>query len=295
MFYSTTGIQFQMEEDQVTIGSVGFDYIKLKSTTQGEKSNIEALQLNRIVPTPSGHQYVVNEYMATGGRDVESDEQYRRRIKENPNKLSRGTIAMLEQVFVNINNNILRVIRLGNSKEGFIRLGIVTVNGSQLSQAELDQLMNQGHLYFNLNEYQPIGNNSYKGIQLENIELTPIDISFRVQLDDNADPDAVRKQTQVAISKYLDWRNWDSSRKNVEWDDLLTICKNIKGVRMVPDQYFYPRIDMKIDNYNLPILRGFLMLDLSGNIIADARGNLTPVHYPNTIDQNYYTTVIRNL
>jgi hypothetical protein len=65
-----------------------------------------------------------------------------------------------------------------------------------------------------------------------------------VQLNPAYDPDEIRKKIQVAISKYLDPRFFDSVRQKVEWDNLLDIVKNTQGVDYVPDQYFYPRNDI---------------------------------------------------
>ena len=108
-FSNTSGVDFSLVEDFV-IGDSGFGYIKVRSVQEGSYTNVDPLSINRLNPIPSGHSYVINEYIATGGRDSESDDDFRKRIKEGVNIIARGTISMLEQVFMKINPNILKNI-----------------------------------------------------------------------------------------------------------------------------------------------------------------------------------------
>lgn len=82
------GVDFSFESN-VTIGNEGFVYAKLRSNTLGQNTNVEALSLTRVSPVPTGHSYIINEYNATGGRDIEDDDSLRNRIFEGPNILAR--------------------------------------------------------------------------------------------------------------------------------------------------------------------------------------------------------------
>jgi hypothetical protein len=140
---------------------------------------------------------------------------------------------------------------------------------------------------------RPVSYNEY-GIFLRNVEFQPIDISFRCELEPSYDPDEVRKQTQIRLSKYIDYRYWITGQK-VEWDNMLQIIKNTEGVKYVNDSYFFPNNDVSIDIYKLPRIRGFQMLDLSGSLIRDFQGVLNPVYYPNEIDFSLQATVLRTI
>jgi hypothetical protein len=181
---------------------------------------------------------VVNEYRADGGRDVESDEMLRRRIKYGANILARGTLSMLEQVFISINPKVLKLFYEGHNDNGKLVIAVQTQNGADLTDSELNQLLTGSKEYFTLTELQPYGSN-YIGIVLKNVTYGAVDISFRVQLNPAYNSDEIRKKIQVAISKYLDPRFFDSVRQKVEWDNLLDIVKNTAGVDYVPDQYFF--------------------------------------------------------
>lgn len=293
IFISSSGIRFELETD-VTVGSLGFVYAKVRSTTQGEETNVNALEISQVSPKPSGHINVVNEYKATGGRDYEDDKTFRIRIKDGANILARGTIAMLEQVFMNINSKVLRVFNQGSDRNGRIVLAIATQNGVDLTGTELNELLNKSSEYYSLTEYKLFGNKHY-GIVLKNIEYQFIDISFRADIDSAYNSDDIRISIQNNVSKYLDFRFFDSSRQKVEWDNLLEICKNTPGIKYIADQYFYPRVDLSINPFKLPRVRSFLMLNLQGQVINNYTGTLSPVFYPNVIDESYHQTILSNI
>lgn len=289
-FKSTTGIRFNLEED-ITISSFGFGYAKVSSIETGENTNVDPLTITQVTPTPSGHVSVMNEYKADGGRNIESDELFRIRIKDGANILARGTLSMLEQVFINTNAKVLKVYNSGRDLSGKIVLSIQTQNGQLLSDTELDELLNASSAYFTLTELQQFGN-VFTGIKLKNVDYGNVDIFFRCELDSSFNPDEIRKKIQVNISKYLDPRFFDPTKQKVEWDNLLEIVKNTEGVKYVPDQYFYPRADIFFLGNVIPRLRGFLMLDLQGHIISDFQGVLSPEFYPSVIDDSYLQTVL---
>lgn len=291
-FTSSSGVRFELESN-VTVGETGFVYAKIRSLTSGSKANVDPLTIFKCVPQPNGHIACVNEYMATGGRDIESDQIFRSRIKNAGNFLANGTLSMMEQRFIAINPKVLKLFNFGADRDGKIKIAVVTQNGVDLTESELDELLTLSARNFTLNEYRPFGT-QFIGLKLVNITYQPVDISFRVELNSSYNPDEVRKQMQIAISKYLDFRYFDTYTSQVQWDKLLQICQNVPGVAYIPDQYFYPRTDLTIDTFMLPRLRSFLMLNLNGQVISNFTGTLSPVHYPHVIDENFYLTMIDN-
>lgn len=292
-FTSSDGIVFDIE-NSVTLGVEQFDYIKVRSVDVGLKANVKPATINKISPAPAGHRFCVNEYKAIGGRDAEDDLSFRQRIKEGANILATGTIAMLEQVFMQINTNVLRCIYQGINSNGQLRIAIVTQNGIDLTSSELNELLTRGEKFFSLSELRPYSRQSY-GIELVNIEWQTFDISFRCELLPSVNTDDIRIEIQTKISKYLDFRYFNAGVDKVEWDNLLSIVKNVRGVKYVPDEYFYPRVDMATDSNKLPRLRGFLMLNLQGGVINTLAGTLNPVYYPQKADFSYIQTVLRNI
>jgi hypothetical protein len=278
-------------EDDLTIPAEGYGYVKVRSQESGGQTNAEAYTIVNVNPIPAGHIGVINEYRATGGRDEEQDDVFRQRIKEGPDILARGTLSYLTQAFIKINPNVLRVNFEGVSSTGKVTLSIMTQNGINLNQAELDQLLEEGGEYFNIRDLNPIGTQAY-GVTLKNAEVFPIDISMRLELFSNSDLDDVAKQIQVKFSKYVDHRFWDSVKKKIEWDDLINIVKNIKKVKYVPDTYFSPQVDITVPVNKVPRFRSFQLYDLSGNILLNKIGTLSPVFYPNAVDASFTETVL---
>jgi uncharacterized phage protein gp47/JayE len=288
-FSGNHGLVFDLESN-VTIGVNGFEYVKVRSVDSGEKVNIDALTISTVDPIPVGHLYVTNEYRAIGGRDIEGDEDFRIRIKDGANLAATGTLAKITHVFQKINSNVLKCFYQGIDPLGKATIAIATVNGIDLNSTELDALLNEGQDYFNLTELSQWGAQSIQ-VVLKNVIWQPIDVSFRVELFANYNPDDVRKNIQNAISKYLDFRYWKPYQK-VEWDELLSIVKRVSGVKYVPDATFVPSLDIIVDVNKLPRLRGFLMLDTQGNILQNISGTLNPVYYPNQPDFSYQNTLL---
>lgn len=291
-FTGSHGHIFDLEAD-VTIPSFGYTYAKVRSQDVGFDKNVEALTLDTVIPEPSGHDYCINEYKATGGRDEESDELLRRRIEDGANQLARGTLSMLEQVFIKINPNVLRLFYQGINSGGKTIIAIVTQNGIDLTPQELNEILIQAEEYLSLTNLRPFGTQSY-GIELKNIQWQAVDISFRIEVFPNYDVDKIRKDIQIKMSKYLDFRWWTPDKK-VEWDELLDIAKNTRGVKYVPDKHFTPNYDVAIDKNKLPRIRGFLMLDLEGNVISNQTGTLNSYYYPNVADFSYAQTVLNSI
>ena len=291
-FSGNAGITFELDAD-VTIGVHGYAYAKVHSTETGEKANVPSISINKINTEPVGHQYVINEYEAIGGRDIESDNLFRKRILRGANIAARGTLEYITQAFMKVNSDVLRVYHYGYNLSGQVVLGVATQNGIDLTATQLTALLSESEQFFNLTELNAYGTQIFQ-VEIKNVDYYPLDVSFRVELFPSADPDVVRDSIQMRMSKYLDLRVWDYSQK-IEWDDLLEIVKSTTGVKYVPDQYFTPNVDKIVPTSQLPRLRGFLMLDTSGNIIRDASGVLSPSFYPSAPDFSFHQTVLATL
>lgn len=278
-------------EDDVTIGSKGFDYVKVRSQQSGLSTNVDPYTIINISPTPAGHIGVINEYGSTGGRDAEDDDIFRQRIKEGPDILARGTLSYLTQAFIKVNPNVLRVIYEGVSQQGKVVLAILTVNGIDLTANELQIILEQSSQYFSLTELNPIGTTGV-GVQLKNVEYYYIDTDMRVELFDNGQVDQTAIDIQQKFSKMVDFRFWDSSSRKIEWDDLLSIVKNTSNVKYVADAYFSPSIDITIPNNQFPRFRGFVMRDLDGAVLINQSGTIDPIFYPNEEDVSFSSTVL---
>lgn len=292
VFTSSTGVKFDLEK-VIKIPEFGYTYAKIRSQNVGKSTKVDALTINQVSSPPNGHKYCINEYAAQYGSDNENDDEFRKRIKEGSNILARGTISMLEQSFMKINENIMKIYHNGFDGMGRTVISILTVNGIDLNPQEINDIITRSEKFFNITEMRPTGVNG-ANVVLKNIEWEPIDISVRLQLETNYNADEVRREMQIKLNKYLDYRYWKLGQR-VEWSDLLEVVKNTQGVKYVNDSFFYPRNDLTIDLRKLPRIRGFQMLNLDGSIIKDMQGNLNPIYYPNEADFSYQSTVLRTI
>ncbi|MDD4436955.1 MAG: baseplate J/gp47 family protein [Tissierellia bacterium] len=290
-FISTTGITFSLEDD-VVIGVNGYAYAKLRCNQSGLMTNVDPLSINKVNPIPTGHIACTNEYRAEGGRDFESDDLFRQRVKDSINQLSRTTISYLEQIFMKINNNVLRVYKGGIDVDGKLNLIVVSVNGQDFSEAEFNEILSNSEEFLSLSELLRTTNDY--ALKLNNVNWLMVDVDFRVDIDPAYDQDRVRREIQIQMSKLFDYRFWKYGNK-IEWKNMLFAAKQVNGVRYVPDTHFYPQADVNVPKYQLPRIRSFVLRDLNGNIIEDNSGVLSQFFYPNSPDESYANTVLMNI
>jgi hypothetical protein len=282
-FTGENGITFELTED-FTVGVGGYGYAKIRSIEIGVNTNVNAQTILKVTPAPTGHIGVVNEYSAVGGRDAESDDDFRLRIIQHPNITAQKTLTYFAEILRVSNSDVLRVLNYGIDENGKQILAVLLQNGADLTVSELASLLDYIEPYLAVSDLAPNGNST--GLSLINPiwfaiggdEVADTGIDFRVQLLDNYDPIEVRKNIQIAMSNYIDYRYWDWS-KTISWSDLLGIVKGVTGVRYVPDGYFNPHYDITVPLGRLPRTKKFIMRDLDGVIIFES-AVLVPIFYP---------------
>lgn len=290
-FTGSHGVVFDLDVASVTIGSKGYGYAKIRSQNTGLITNINPYTVTEVLPIPSGHTGTLNEYGAQYGRDAESDALFRKRIKEGPNVLAQKTLSYLEQAFITINSDVLRIVYEGVSLDGKVVLAIATQNGIDLTINELSTLLGSASGYFSITELAPIGTEAY-GVVLKNIEYQGVDVDFRVELHDAGLLDDTVKEIQQKFGKLVDFRFWDSSVDKVEWEDLLNAVKTHPNVKYVPDVHFNPSSDVIISRNKLPRFQGFILRDLTGGILTNQSGTLDPIFYPSDENISLGVTVL---
>jgi len=286
------GIEFELTED-VVIGSFGFAYGLCRSLSASSTANVSAYSVNSMTNEPPTHSNVVNEYAAWGGRDVESDDDFRNRIKDSFNIVSTGTYNKLTIALQQFQPTILRIMSHGLNANGKLILAVVTRSGTPLSQFELDELRDNAFEYMSISESN-VYYLSNKGVEFVNVEWFPVDISMRVRTNPNFDLDVTRKRMHASISKLFDPRSWNQSKK-VEWDDILQVAKRTLGIDYVSDASFLPRVDLPVTAGSLPRVRMFEMRNLDGDLLFSNSDQLSPVDYEQYRDPNFLATVIQGL
>ena len=279
-FLAKNGIRFVVDKPY-TVDNSGYGYVSVRSTITGPATNVEANSIVQVSPRPLTHIECTNEYAAIGGRDYEDDVTFRNRIINYNNKLSEETMESWTQIFQDLDPRILKVVNVGLGEDGKTHIYLVTQNGSFFTDNELETLLQKATPYFGLTELNLQG--KAVGVVLENAKWMFVGgnngVDFRVELSPDTDIATVRKNIQIAMTKYLDFRFWDTG-KAVQWDDLLQVVKSSEGVKYVPDEYFFPYYDEEVPLNMLPRIKGFRMRDLEGNILYDSGSNLSNIFYP---------------
>lgn len=287
-FVNNDGVRFQIEETVTVPAEIGYGYVKVRSESVGAFTNVDANTIINVTPVPQGHLECTNEYFAEGGRDQEDDEMFRLRILNHQNIYSVATLEKLVQVFRNIDDRVLKIMFVGVEEDSYLHIQIVTQNGQDLTQDELDELLEKATPYFGIGDLIVAGD--IMGIKLENATWYEVGgdtgVDFRCELVAGYRVADVRKNIQIGLSKYLDFRYWEAGQK-VEWDDLLEIVKNTEGVKYVSSEWFRPNQDEPVSEFMLPRIKKFRMRDMNGIIMLDegtdfemSFDDYAPVYYP---------------
>lgn len=277
-FTSNQGIVFNILELTI-VGTNGYAYIPVRSVSVGANTNVDSFTINRITSAPIGHIACTNEYAATGGRDAENDTDFKLRISTFQQFAAKSSHDNLLTNLRMLNANILDIKRVGYDDYGKILISIIACNGMAFSQDELSMFESQLSDFMTLSD---IDNQAgVIGVKLQNIEWHFVGgnsgIDFRIDIAPGYVESVVRKNIQIQLTKYFDFRFWN--RTTIEWDDLLQMIKNTQGVRYVPDEYFLPHIDNGISSYALPRIKKFIMRTMSGSILYNNDNTILPIYY----------------
>lgn len=292
VFTNVNGVRFVTEEDAV-VGDYGYAYIRVRSESTGEFTNVAPGTILRVTPVPQGHIACANEYYAVGGRDRETDDVFRRRILNYQNIHSQSTFEKLTQALQQIDSRVLRVMSVGLMEDSYYHIQIISQNGQVFSDAELSSITEQ--LVSQLSIWDSSADGS-SAIKLENAQWYIVGgeargVDFRCEIDSSYDLAAVRRSIQIGLTKYLDWRTWSAGRK-IEWTDLFEIIKNTPGVKYLSSEDFYPNEVETVPDYMLPRFKKFTMRALDGTVLVDASAGeaveqryneLFPAYYPSNI------------
>ena len=285
-FTSNDGITFTLN-DNVTIDSNKYAYALATSVESGEKTNVTPLSITNCINAPTGHKFCTNTFAAYGGRNVESDDEFRTRIENINNSISTKTLQYLAQVALNFNPNILKFVHLG-THQGKTKLGIYTQSGAAISDADLTNLAIQMREFLALSD---ISENLEQRVYFSNVDYIPIDISFKLSyMEDLYSINDIYSSIQKKLISYIDYR-YLNTENNISWIGLYELIKNTEGVVNVNYGDFLingGQNDVVINKALLPRFRQMLIYDLNGNSLLDTGiTNYMPFIYPVYRDLNY--------
>lgn len=274
---ANNGEVFILDSD-VTIGNIGFDYVKIKSQNVGANTNVGANSITKINPSPTGHVFCSNDVSAYGGRDAETDIDMRNRLKQTLNILSIGTLAAYEQIFQKINPRVLNLFKGGhNAITGAIQFYVSSVNGIDFTNDEFDAIITDSYKYLSITEQS-------LGIELFNINYLYINISMRVDIQTGVDINRVRVQMQRNLQRKYDYR-YLKAGDVISRNDLILLAASTNYVKRVLTSSFYPVADVVVPELTLVRFKSFILYDLAGNIITDNNNSTSSVY--STFFANY--------
>lgn len=277
-FTSNQGIPFAIT-DVVAVGANSYSYIPVRSIPVGERTNVDPLSINSISNPPDGHISCTNEYKATGGRDTERDEDFKARLltfeQFSANPVKNNLLANLQA----LEPTIIDVMKVGYDESGKLKLMLVTCNGQWFTNEELGLLESKLVSFLNLSDVNLQGT---VGVKLVNTQWHAVGgkvgVDFRVELVAGYSDVDVRKDIQIRLTKYFDFRYWNGNK--IQWDDLLGIVKSVQGIKYVPDEFFAPNVDELVEIGKLPRIVTFIMRNMEGTVLYNSNNKVAPIYYP---------------
>lgn len=284
-FVSNDGITFKLNSN-ITIDENKYTYALATSNEVGTKANVSPLSIYNCVNAPVGHLYCTNTFAASGGRNIESDDEFRNRIININNSVSTKTLEYLTQIALRFNNNILKFVHLG-TYQGKTKLGIYTQSGAALTSGELNNLSHQMREYLALSDISDELNNR---VYFCNVDYVPIDLSIKLSyMKDKYSINEIYSSIQKKLLSFIDYRYLNTS-KNISWIDLYDIVKNTEGVINVNYGEFLvnqSKQDIVINKAKLPKFREMIIYDLEGGCLLDNSSKYMPFIYPVYKDLSY--------
>ena len=285
-FTSNDGISFTLNE-QITLDSNKYAYGLATSVEKGTKANVSPLSITTCVNAPTGHLYCTNTFSAYGGRDTESDDEFRNRIININNSISTKTLDYLAQIAIYFNPNILKFVHLGTNL-GKTKLGVYTQSGAALSDADLTNLAIQMREYLALSD---ISENLEQRVYFANVDYNPIDLNIKLSyMEDKYSINEIYSAIQKKLISYVDYR-YLNTEKNITWIELYELIKNTEGiVNMNYGEFLINggQNDIKINKNKLPKFRQMIIYNLDGDCLLDNKStNFMPFVYPVYKNINY--------
>lgn len=274
-FLSNQGIIFDITSITI-IPTEGYGYVPVSSSNSGLITNVSPFSINTISNPPVGHISCTNEYQAIGGRDNESDIEFKNRISKHEFTASKGTLSKILSELQLIDPTIYSLKKMGVFN-GKVVIGVLSCNGKHYTTSQLSNFLKLLKDKLSISDYS----NQFSGISFELVNPTwqyiggSSGIDFRIKF--SGDEDEIRKNIQISLTKYFDFKTFTDNK--IQWEDLLNIVKSVDGVEYVPDEFFYPNSDEDVDEFSVPRVVKFVMRDLYGGILYNNDSNILSVYY----------------
>ena len=222
-----------------------------ESVTKGVITKVAENTLNTLVNPIAGVNTVNNPLPAYYGKDEETDEEYRYRIKYQISILNKTTQDFITEGCKEANEDICRVFTEKAIGENKINVYVIKRSGSYLTTSEKSYILSY------LNDRWII----LPQIEILDLPVTNVDVSLKVRAMPGYTLEQLFINCADGITDYLDFRTWVLG-EDVDSDDILQICLNAEGVDDIDVPNFIPGSNIEVDYNGIPMLRTMTMVDM---------------------------------
>jgi len=226
-------------------------------TATGAATNVAENTVNKLVVAIVGVDSVSNPLPAYYGTDIESDEEYRYRIKNQISILNKSTEAFVREACKEAISDINRVFVEKAIGENIINIYTITRSCTYLSTAQ------KAYVKKYLNDNWII----LPQITMLDLPTTIVDIYAIVRPVAGNTLNDVFISVADSIMEYLDFRTWVLGT-DVDSDDILQIFLNDELIDDVDVPNFTPSADIEVAYNSIPLLENITLVHMDNSSIS---------------------------
>jgi hypothetical protein len=239
------------------------DKVWCEALVRGASGNIEPLTVSGFTDgLPDGVRGVYNPERGYGGADTESDLELKARAITQPSIANIETTDWIEKIAKASNGDVLKAVRDGTYVLGSMRVLLLHRNGGGFDATEKADMAT----------YIEARVRSYLGVELDDIELTSLEIAATLTLEADVVFETVWRDFASKVAELIDWRKWvvKDEEQTVSSDELYKLLVNTPGVATVDAVSFLPADDLVVPAYSVPNLTVISLLDATSSETINA-------------------------
>jgi uncharacterized phage protein gp47/JayE len=239
-YVTTKEIKIGYDDDGNSTGK-NYSFVIAECFESGTKGNTDGYSITQLVDTPpTGHSSLYNSFAAINGTDSEDDFNFRRRIINSEDILSKNTQAYYEALVQKFQPDALKIFSqgLGTIDDKF-EIAITKNNLGNYTNQEINNIWEAIIPYVPLSEYSNLK------LTIRNILYVPVNIRVPVFLKKDYTIDEVYKNIELKLIEFFDYTTLDLGKK-INYEEILNLCRNVDGVEDIDDNNFFPLQDIYV-------------------------------------------------
>lgn len=241
----------------IKANSIG-DIVIAESVATGSQTSVDVNELTVIDPEIAGVT-VTNLVPSSGGKDIESDDEYRERIKNIIDSLAQGTQAFYEALAMKADSTVMKAKAI-KSQYGGVDVYLVKNSLGDYDNSELSTIAS--YIY----DYQK----AFQNISCKNAIRRSIEVRGKFLIKSGYTNDQVFSAIASKIASYIS--GIFKFTTTVKFIDLVNEIAEAEGLTSIDLSNFYlngAQADIYLTSVEVPVFTHLLFIDSFNNVIEE--------------------------